>query len=578
MQQDTQTPAARQAPAVPHVIAVTPIPNLPADRLDEAALANAFGFAQSQLNRSASELSPSAPGQYPKSTKTDGTWNVLPATGDVTVLVGWTQGFFPGLLWYQFQRTNDATWSSRAKSWTQPLSAQQYNMLSHDNGFKFMPSFGVGYQLTNDATYRQTALAAAGSMASRYNPRVGIISCCDWADRDPQRNWRLPLVTDTMVDLELLFWGATQNQITQDYQGQEGWRDMALNHALTTLRDMVRTDGSTYHVIDYDPLTGNIRSKQTFQGYNVDSTWARGHTWAMYGYTMAYRYTGDSRMLDAAQRVTDYYLNRVPADMVPNWDFDAPTQQKDSSAAAIAASALIELTTKVTDATRRQRYWKAAVDTLRTLMSSAYLAQGTPSNRAILLHGVGHYPAGQEINVGLIYGDYYFLEALLRYRVLVPQTQQGWVSKLDFSQCVFSLGTGNTGVRTVEFDVTPQGSPIDGVVGYADSSTNVTAYSSLALLVRMNPTGIFDVRNGANYAFQNRVTYSAGTRYHIRISADMNAKRYSVWVRSGGGSEVQLASNYAFRSDAPTTDDLGKVAVKSGNADGEFIVENHTVR
>lgn len=574
MQRDTQfEPVARKTPAA-HGIAVNPIPNLPPERLDEGALANALAFAQSQLTRTATELAP--PSQYPQSTRTtDGLWNVLLSAADnEQALVGWTQGFLPGLFWYLFQYTQNATWRQRADTWTRPLDKQQYNMRTHDMGFKFMPSHGEAYGQTGDAYYRQVALAAAGSLASRYNPRVGIISCCDW-----NTAWQLPLVTDTMVDLELLFWGATQNQSTEPIQGQEGWRDMALNHALTTLRDMVRTspDGSTYHVIDYDPFTGNIRLKTTLQGAGPETTWSRGQAWAMYGYTMAYRYTRDTRMLEAAQRVTDFYLSRVSGDLVPNWDFDSTLQLKDSSAAAAAASAMIELTTFVTDDTRRQRYWSKALSTLGSLMSSAYLAQGS-NNHAILLHGVGNQPAGKEVNVGLIYGDYYFLEALLRYRKLVPQTGTTWVSKLDFSQCVFPLGTGNTGTRTVEFDVTPQSAPIDGVVGYADTSTSVTAYNSLAMSIRMNPTGIFDVRNGAGYGFVTRVTYAAGTRYHVRMVTDLVAKRYSVWVRWGGGAEVQLASNYAFRSDAPATDDLGKVAVKSGNFDNEFIVENHTVR
>jgi unsaturated chondroitin disaccharide hydrolase len=207
-------------------------------------------------------------------------------------------------------------------------------------------------------------------------------------------------------------------------------------------------------------------------------------------------------------------------------------------------------------------------------MSTSYLAAGTNS-RGILLHGVGHYPEQQEVDVSLIYGDYYFYEALLRYRNYVPTAV--WYSKLNFSECVRTLGPNNTGVRTVEFDVTPLAAPIDGVVGYADTSTNVTAYSSLALLFRLNPSGIFDVRNGAGYAYKNRVTYSANTRYHVRLVADMNARRYSVWIRQGSGSEIQLADNYAFRSDAPATDDLGQVAVKSGHYDNEFMVENHTV-
>ncbi len=573
MQRDTQfEPATREAPAS-RAIAVNPIPNLPPERLDEGALANALAFAQSQLTRSATELTPS---QFPQSTRlSDGLWSViLSAADDEQALVGWTQGFFPGLLWYLYQYTKNATWRQRADAWTRPLERQQSNMRTHDMGFKFMPSHGEAFIQTADPYYRRVALTAAGALASRYNPRVGIISCCDW-----NTAWQLPLVTDTMVDLELLFWGATQNQPNETIQGQEGWRDMALNHALTTLRDMVRAtpDGSTYHVVDYDPFTGNIRFKTTFQGAGPETTWSRGHTWAMYGYTMAYRYTRDARMLAAAQRVTDFYLSRVSGDLVPNWDFDSGTLRKDSSAAAIAASALLELTTFVTDDARRQQYWSAAVRTLASLQSSAYLAQGT-NNRAILLHGVGHLPAGKEIDVGLVYGDYYFLEALLRYRRLVPAPANVWVSRLNFAESVFPLGTGNTGTRTVEFDVTPQSAPIDGVVGYADTSTNVTAYTSLAMSVRMNPTGVFDVRNGAGYGFVNRVPYTARTRYHVRMVTDLVAKRYSVWVSSGGGAEVQLASNYAFRSDAPATDDLGKVAVKSGNFDNEFTVENHTVR
>ncbi len=568
MQVEPQVETRMVEGRVAQAIKVTPVLTLPTGRLNDMAVENALQFSQDQLTRSVSELTTS---QFPKSTKADGTWNVLPPSGDVQVLIGWTQGFFPGALWYVYERTQNFTWRQRADAWTRPLAAQQSNMLTHDMGFKFMPSFGVAYELTADPDYRKVALAAAGALASRYNPRVGIISACDWNDR-----WQLPLVTDTMTNLELLFWGAQQNQIEEDYQGQEGWRDMALNHALRTLTDMVRPDGGTYHVVDYEPYTGSIRLKETLQGAGTETTWARGQTWAMYGYTMAYRYTGDSRMLDAAQRVSDYYVSRIPptGDPVPNWDFDASQQKRDSSAAAIAASALLELSTFVTDDARRQRYWDVALRTLTSLMSTSYLAAGTNS-RSILLHGVGNYRAQQEVDVGLIYGDYYFLQALLRYRQLVPL--EAWYSKLSFGECVRSLGTQNTGVRTVEFDVTPLAAPIDGVVGYADSSTNVTAYSSLALSFRMNPSGIFDIRNGGGYAYQNRVTYAANVRYHVRMVTDLNAKRYSVWIRQGTGAEIQLADSYAFRSDAPGTNDLGKVAVKSGHFDNEFLVENHTV-
>ncbi|WP_395830408.1 hypothetical protein [Archangium violaceum] len=192
-------------------------------------------------------------------------------------------------------------------------------------------------------------LTAATSLARRFNPTVGVIDCCDWNDA----NWQVPMVVDTMMNLELLFWGARNG-------GNAAWNDMALRHALKTASDMVRADGGTFHVVDYS-TSGAILSRETYQGYSNSSTWARGQAWAIYGFTMAYRYTRDPRMLQAAQKVTDYYLARLPADFIPNWDFNAPAdqQQKDSSAAAIVASALQELSRYVTDAAVAQRYRNA---------------------------------------------------------------------------------------------------------------------------------------------------------------------------------------------------------------------------
>jgi unsaturated chondroitin disaccharide hydrolase len=533
----------------------------PAAAFDEATANRVLQFAQQQLARTASQVPTN---QYPKSSLPNGTWRLIPATD----MIGWTQGFFPGELWLMHQMTGDPTWRTRAAAWTSSLEIQKCNMQTHDLGFKFMPSFGLGYQMTRDEAYRQVLLTAAGALASRYNPRVGIISCCDW-----NPDWRLPLVVDTMMNLELLLWGSQNG-------GQVGWRDMAVNHALRTLSDLVRPDGSTYHVADYDPNTGALRFQGTFQGYSDASTWTRGQAWAVYGYTMVYRYTRDARMLEAAQRVTDYYLSRLPADGVPPWDFDAPASQqvKDSSAAAIVASALLELSRLVPDARKQEQYWSAAMRMLDALSSPAYLAQGTNSP-GILLHGVGHYPAGQEVDVSLIYGDYYFIEALRRFKQNpLPPSPGIWYSRVNFVEAVRSLGTGNTGVRTVEFDLTPQAYPLDAVVGYADSSVPVTSFSSMAMLLRMNPSGFFDVRNGGAYAAVTAVPYAANATYHVRMVADLPARVYSVWVRPPGGAEILIADRYAFRADAPLTDDLGKVVLKSGYVDNEFRVANHTVR
>ncbi|SEL11412.1 unsaturated chondroitin disaccharide hydrolase [Stigmatella aurantiaca] len=533
----------------------------PARAFDEAAADRALQFAQEQLVRTAAQVPAN---QYPKSSLPNGTWRLIPATD----LLGWTQGFFPGELWYMYQQTGVATWRVRADTWTRNLEVQKSNMQTHDLGFKFIPSYALAYQLTGDDYYRQVLLTAAGSLASRYNPRVGIINCCDW-----NPDWQLPLVIDTMMNLELLLWGAQNG-------GQVGWRDMAVNHALRTLSDLVRADGSTFHVADYDRNTGALRFQGTYQGYSNTSTWTRGQAWAVYGYTLLYRYTRDPRMLEAAQKVTGYYLSRLPADGIPPWDFDAPASQmlKDSSAAAAVASALLELTNYVPDASTQLQYWNAAMQMLDTLSSPAYLAAGTNSP-GILLHGVGHYPAGQEVDVSLVYGDYYFIEALRRFKQQpMPPSPGIWYSRLFFAEAVRELGPGNTGLRTIEFDVTPLDASIDGVVGYADSATSVTAYSQLSMLVRMNPSGWFDVYNGTGYAAATTLLYVANTPYHVRISADLDARQYSVWVRPQGGAEVLLADRYAFRSTAPVMDDIGKAVLKSGTRDNEFRVANHTVR
>ncbi len=267
-----------------------------------------------------------------------------------------------------------------------------------------MPSFGQAYRLTQRAQDKDVLLAAAASLATRYNAKVGVITTGDW---NPA--WRAPMVIDTMMNLELLLWAAQNG-------GKPEWREMAVSHALKTLSDLIRADGGSYQVVDYEPTTGQIRSRGTYQGYSDSSTWSRGQAWAIYGFTMVYRYTRDPRMLDAARKVADYYLGRLPPDLVPKWDLDAPDETKDSSTAAAVASALLELSGFV-DATTGARYRDVALRTLDSLASPAYLSDGTNSE-GLLLHGTGDYPAKQGVDASLIYGDYYFLEAVLRARAL----------------------------------------------------------------------------------------------------------------------------------------------------------------
>jgi unsaturated chondroitin disaccharide hydrolase len=360
--------------------------------MDDAAAAHVLQFSNERLAATAARLATTA---SPDRTRADGTWITVSNTDQV----GWTQGFFPGANWFVYDLTGDPEAKARADRWTRTLEGQKTNTQTHDLGFKMYLSFGHAFRSTGDPYYKQVLLTAAASLATRFNSTIGAVICCDW-----NPDWHRPIVTDTMMNLELLLWGAANG-------GPQSWRDMAVSHALKTLADMVRSDGSTYHVVDYS-TSGAVLFRGTFQGYSNSSTWTRGQAWAIYGYTMLYRYTADPRMLAAARKVTDYYLSRLGNDWVPNWDFDAPTEHKDSSAAAAVASALFELSGFVTDPDR-QRYLEAATHMLDELASPAYLSEGS-SSQAILLHGSANVPAGEGIDAGLSYGDHYLLEAMSR--------------------------------------------------------------------------------------------------------------------------------------------------------------------
>lgn len=357
-------------------------------------------FAAQQLSATTATLSTKS---YPETTKTDGSWNTSSASG-------WTSGFFPGSLWSMYQSTSDPVWLTRAQSWQAGLEGQKTNTGTHDVGFIIFNSFGNGYRLTGNDAYRQVILTAAASLAQRFSPTVGCIR--SWGSISDTSNFQV--IIDNMMNLELLFWASKHG-------GKPEWYDMAVSHALKTMANNVRPDGSTYQIANYNPTSGALISQSTKQGYRANTTWSRGQAWAIYGFTMAYRETGDSRFLETARKAADYFIGHLPSDKVPFWDFQAPNipnEPRDSSAAAIAASGLIELSQRETDTQRQASYLQAAKDILNTLSSSAYLAEGT-ANKAILLHGTKNKPSGT-YDTGLIYGDYYFIEALLRYPTTPP--------------------------------------------------------------------------------------------------------------------------------------------------------------
>lgn len=326
----------------------------------------------------------------------------------------WTSGFFPGSLWYLFEATNDARWRAAAVDYTARMAPVKFDKTQHDLGFMLGASYGHGYRLTKDPSYRDALLAGATTLVTRFNPKVASIQSWDlW----PNSTWQFPVIVDNMMNLELLTWAARS-------AGEPYYREVALTHADTTLKNHFRPDGSSYHLVDYDPKTGAIRGRVTVQGNADASAWARGQSWGLYGFTMMYRETKKPEYLAQAHRIAAFYMHhpRLPADKIPYWDFDdpaIPNAPRDSSSAAITASALLELA-NFSDPDRARAYRDFATAQLRSLSSPAYLAAPGENGNFLLKHATGHKPAKSEIDVPINYADYYFLEALLRLKATLP--------------------------------------------------------------------------------------------------------------------------------------------------------------
>lgn len=325
----------------------------------------------------------------------------------------WTKGFFPGSCWYLYENTNDKKWKKAADHFQSKFEHFKNSTRFHDLGFMFNCSYGNGYKLTKKEEYKKVLVTAANSLIQRFNPKVGSIKSWDvdkgWQSK---RGWEFPVIIDNMMNLELLF---EASKLT----GDDKYKKVAIAHANTTMKNHFRKDNSSYHVVDYDPETGKVRSKETAQGYSDESSWARGQAWGVYGFTMCYRYTKDKKYLEQAEKVADYILNYkgMPDDMIPYWDYDAPNipeAPRDASAAAVTASALIELS----GYDQQEKYKESAEKMLKSLASPKYTAKIGKNNDFILKHSVGSIPHDNEIDVPLNYADYYYIEALLRYKDL----------------------------------------------------------------------------------------------------------------------------------------------------------------
>lgn len=328
----------------------------------------------------------------------------------------WTSGFFPGSLWFIYEYTHDAKWLAAATNYTERLDGIKDYRGSHDVGFLLGTSYGNGYRLTKNPAYRDVMLQGAKSLATRFNPQVGLLRSWDHG------NWSYPVIVDNLMNLEFLMWASRESKDTQ-------FRTIATSHADLTLKNHFRPDGSSFHVVDYNPTNGAVLARKTHQGAADSSAWARGQAWGLYGYTMMFRETGNPVYFTQATNIARFILNhpRLPADKVPYWDFDAPNipnAPRDASAAAVMSSALIELSGMATGDAAKQ-YLGLAKQQLLSLSSPAYRAAPGENGNFILMHCVGNLPAQSEINTPLNYADYYYLEALLRYRAKINPASTG---------------------------------------------------------------------------------------------------------------------------------------------------------
>lgn len=320
----------------------------------------------------------------------------------------WTSGFFAGNLWQLYRLTGNSQYRKQAEKWTPFSKKESVNSGSHDVGFKVYCAFGEGLKVEDNADYKKTIIKGAETLCTRFNEKTGAIRSWDF-NKDI---WEYPVIIDNMMNLELLF------EATKLF-GNKKYQDIAIKHANTTLKNQFRADNSCYHVIDYNPDTGAVRKKTTLQGYNDDSVWARGQAWAVYGFTMSYRYTKDQAYLKQAEATAQFFITNqnLPEDGIPYWDFkdpSIPNAARDVSAATVMASALYELY----GYTKNKSYLTYADKVIRTLQSDAYIINPKINAPFILDHSTGNWPKKDEIDEPIVYADYYFLEALLRKKDL----------------------------------------------------------------------------------------------------------------------------------------------------------------
>mgnify|MGYP003582236399 CR=1 FL=1 len=380
-----------------------------------------FSYARTQITHMLNNMSPDE-NDFPRTINKNG--NLIG-----TNMYDWTSGFFPGSLWYVYDYTQDAAIKQAAIKWTEKLAPLQNFTDNHDLGFMMYCSYGNAYRITGNQLYKDILIQSANSLATRFNSVTGSIKSWNrFKSWHGNKTYYFPVIIDNMMNLELLFFAS---KVT----GDDKYRKIAISHASQTMKNQIRKDYSSFHVVCYDSVKGNVIGRETAQGYSDNSTWSRGQAWGIYGFTMVYRETKDNKFLKTATGMADYYLNnsKLPVDKIPYWDFNANQNgykpgslsyankinfmYRDASAAAITASALFELANYVPS--KRKKYLKAAIDILKSLSGNVYKAPVNSNGNFLLMHSVGSIPHQNEIDVPLVYADYYFLEALSRYNKIL---------------------------------------------------------------------------------------------------------------------------------------------------------------
>lgn len=316
----------------------------------------------------------------------------------------WTSGFYPGSLLYLYRLKGEEIYLETAKKWLPLIAQEQTNDRTHDMGFKIYCSIGNANEIAPNKEWQDIVVKSAETLSTRFDKNTGCIKSWDFGgDR-----WQYPVIIDNMMNLELLFEASK-------ISGDPTFRNIAISHATKTMENHFREDNSSYHVVDYDPQTGEVLQRLTHQGIDNASIWSRGQAWGVYGFTMVYRYTEDERFLNKAVEIADFITSQtnMPQDKIPYWDMkdpDIPNSIRDASAAAITASALLELESFKNE----KGYGSYAKSILSALNSEAYLLAPSIEGPFILDHSTGNYPAQDELDLPINYADYYFLEALYR--------------------------------------------------------------------------------------------------------------------------------------------------------------------